>query len=205
MPARNVIRQFTADNYYHLYNRGVAKQVIFPDAESKQKFLSIIERHLDPNNTSQRYDGVTYRKFNQDIELLCYCLMGNHFHMLVYLAGDERALSEFMRSVCTAYTMYFNKRFKRVGGLFQGVFKASRISSDNYLQHITRYIHLNPRTYKTYHYSSLPVYLGKAAPAWLNATRLLDIFQGEDYLVFLEDYEDEKAMLDKLKHELADY
>lgn len=204
MPAKNVLREFAAGHYYHIYNRGVAKQPIFLDAADKQKFLKIIERHLDPGGVALRHDGVPYRKFDVEIELLCYCLMGNHFHMLVYLSGEGEALSEFMRSICTAYTMYFNKRYKRVGGLFQGVFKASRISNDAYLQHVTRYIHLNPRTYKTYYYSSLPQYLGAPAPEWLKPGRVLAMFEGEDYLSFLEDYEEQAALLGELKYELAD-
>lgn len=198
------MREFAPGNYYHVYNRGVAKQSIFLDAADKKKFLSILERHLDPNNTSVRYDGAPYRKFNQGVELLCYCLMGNHFHLLFYLSDDSTAISELIRSVSTAYTMYFNKRYRRVGTLFQGVFKASRISNDSYLQHITRYIHLNPRTYRTYRYSSLPYYLGMPSPSWLNPDRVLKMFEGEDYLLFLEDYEDQKTMLEELKYELAD-
>jgi len=204
MPSRNVVREFAPDNYYHIYNRGVAKQPIFIDAADKQKFLDILERHLDPNNASQRYDGVRYRKFDKNMELLCYCLMGNHFHMLVYLKSEGQNISEFMRSVCTAYTMYFNKRHNRVGTLFQGVFKASRVSNDMYLQHITRYIHLNPRTYKTYNYSSLQYYIGKPDPIWLNTRRILGVFDGDDYLAFIEDYEAQMHMTDDLKYELAD-
>lgn len=204
MPARNVLREFASGNFYHIYNRGVAKQVIFQDAADKQKLLSIIKRHLDPGDTELRSDGVSYRKFDNDLELLCYCLMGNHFHMLIYLKGEAESLSEFIRSLSTAYTMYFNKRHKRVGGLFQGVFKASRISNEGYLQHITRYIHLNPRTYRTYYYSSLAYYLGKTAPSWLKPECVAKEFTPEEYLMFLEDYEAQKAILDGLKHELAD-
>src|SRR4051812_14532610 len=105
MPAKNVLREFAPGRYYHIYSRGVAKQPIFIDANDKHKFLSIVERHLDPANTTIRYDGVAYRKFDSELELLCYCLMGSHFHLLVYLAGEGELLSEFVRSVCTAYTM----------------------------------------------------------------------------------------------------
>lgn len=203
MPSRNVVKEYATDHYYHVYNRGVDKQPIYLDAQDKQQFLKIVERHLDPLNTKAKLDGSVYRKFDQDIELLCYCLMGNHFHILFYIKGEPSSLSALMRSVLVAYTMYFNKKHKRVGTLFQGIFKASRVSSDSYLLHITRYIHLNPRTYKTYFYSSLGYYLGKAAPKWINPQRLLDMFEGENYLDFLEDYEEHQEMLDDLKHELA--
>lgn len=204
MPSKNVIRELAADNYYHVYNRGAAKQLIFVDAVDKQKFMGILERHLDPTNIAVRYDGVPYRKFDKDLELLGYCLMGNHFHLLLYLKGSAAAFSGFMQSVSTAYAMYFNKRHKRVGALFQGVFRAALISQNSYLQHITRYIHLNPRNYKRYRYSSLPYYLGEQTPAWLKPQRVIETIEGTDYREFLEDYEDQKAVWDEIKQELAD-
>jgi REP element-mobilizing transposase RayT len=203
MPSRNIRREYAPHSYYHVYNRGVAKQPIFLDASDKKQFLKIIARHLDPANTSTKADGTLYRKFHQGLELLCYCLTGNHFHLLVYMGDDESSLKSFMQSVLTAYTMYFNKKYRRVGTLFQGVFRASRISNDAYLVHISRYIHLNPRRYQTYSYSSLSYYMGQEQPAWLNPAKVLALFEGEDYLAFLEDYEDQQAILEEIKHELA--
>jgi hypothetical protein len=58
MPSKNVVKQYAEDNYYHVYNRGVAKQTIFHDSADKKHFLNILSRHLDPNNTDLRYDGV---------------------------------------------------------------------------------------------------------------------------------------------------
>ncbi len=204
MPSKNVVKVYAEGHYYHVYNRGVAKQPIFLDASDKQHFLRILQRHLDPADKSLKMDAMPYRKFDQELELLCYCLMGNHFHLLFYLNQDNTSLKTLMQSALTAYTMYFNKKYKRVGTLFQGVFKASKINNDSYLVHITRYIHLNPRTYKTYFYSSLAYYLGKTPPSWIRPQKILDMFEGEDYLQFLEDYEGNKAMLDELKYELAD-
>lgn len=206
MPSRNVVKEFAPGQYYHIYNRGVAKQPIFFDSQDKNVFLKILRRHLDPNDESTKNDGAPYRKFNSDLELLSFCLMGNHFHFLIYTLenGESRNVSVFMQSVLTAYSMYFNKRYKRVGTLFQGVFKASHIVSESYLVHITRYIHLNPRTYKTYTYSSIRYYLGHDSAVWLKHQRVLDLFEGSSYLEFLEDYEGQKAMLEEIKSELAD-
>lgn len=109
-----------------------------------------------------------------------------------------------MRGVGTAYTGYFNKKYQRVGTLFQGVYKASRISSEAYLLHITRYIHLNPREYRFFEFSSLSYYLGEAEADWIEPARVLAMFQGrEDYLKFVGDYEASKGVLDELKYELA--
>ncbi len=205
MPSKYAVKEYATGQYYHVFNRGVAKQPIFLDSQDKIQFMKILQRHLDPLDTSTRGDGAMYRKFNHDIELLCYCLMGNHFHLLFYTAGEGRSLAVFMQSVLTAYTMYFNKKHKRVGTLFQGVFKASRISSEAYLVHISRYIHLNPRLYKNYKFSSISYYLlKKLPPNWLHPERILALFEGENYMRFLEDYEEQKAVLDVLKHELAD-
>lgn len=204
MPARNVIREYAPHEYYHVYNRGVAKQTIFYDATDKRQFLEILARHLDPQDKSTKNNGVPYRKFDQDLELLCYCLMGNHFHLLFYLGEDKDVLKEYMQSVLTAYSMYFNRKYKRVGPLFQGVFRASRITTDAYLLHISRYIHLNPRYYKTYFYSSLRYYLGEKPPRWLQIERAKELFEGIDYKAFLEDYEDSKAAFELIKTELAD-
>lgn len=186
--------------YYHVYNRGVDKRPIFLDGTDKAKFLSLLRRHLDPTDRSFRADGVLYEKY--DIELVAYCLMGNHFHLLLFQEHDPQAITKLLRSVSTAYTMYFNARHKRQGHLFQGVFKASRINSEAYLQHIGRYIHLNPRTYRTYRWSSLGAYLGRWSASWLHPERILDMAPAQ-YKMFLEGYESKKALLDEIKHELS--
>jgi putative transposase len=203
MPSRNTIKQYSTHSYYHVYNRGVDKQLVFRDAKDKAYLLKLFQRHLDPKDISTRSDGLEYEKYTGNLSMLAYCLMGNHFHLLFYLGDDETALQKFMQSVFTSYTMYFNKRHKRVGTLFQGVFKASKIENDSYLVHISRYIHMNPRYYKTYHYSSIRFYLGQEPPRWLDSKKGLEMFEGEDYLTFLEDYEEQKAMWKTLESHLA--
>lgn len=203
MPAKHIIRQFTPHSYFHIFNRGVAKQPIFLDQADKQYFLDIFDRHLNPNSKQLDKTGVPYRKFNEELQLLCFCLMKNHFHLLIYLENDLKAISEFMKSVGTAYTMYFNLKYKRVGPIFQGTFKASRITNDAYLIHITRYIHLNPRFYQTYKYSSLPAYIGTGSWPWLEPDKVLNEFDRSEYLGFVKDYQAHKRILDSIKQQLA--
>ncbi len=203
MPAKNVVKQLLPHHYYHVYNRGVAKQKIFLEQADKRYFLNLIDRHLNPNNISTMNTGLPYKKYR--LNLNCYCLMGNHFHFLVHTLEDPSMLTEFMRSVATAYTMYFNLKYKRVGPLFQGAYKASQITNDSYLQHISRYIHLNPRNYSTYKYSSYQAFLGLDTKPWLKPQDILDIFEGSDYKSFVESYEDRQDMLSRIKHELANY
>lgn len=208
MPAKNAIKLYGEHGYYHIYNRGVAKQAIFQEQSDKRYFLNLIDRHMNPKTTKTDIHGKPYRQYYQNLEVLSYCLMGNHFHLLFYMGDSVTAVRDFMRSIGTAYTMYFNLKYKRVGPLFQGVYKASRISSEAYLTHISRYVHLNPRNYKTYRYSSLPDYLGTRATPWLRPEKIKSLFEPfspKDYLAFLADYEEHKNMLDSLKHELASF
>jgi putative transposase len=204
MPAKNTVKQYAADMYYHVYNRGVAKQVVFHDAEDKKHFLKIIGRHLDPENTDVRYDGAPYEKYEDQLELLCYCLMGNHFHLLLYMKNGETAVKKFMHSLSTSYTMYYNKKYHRVGALFQGTFKASRIQDEAYLLHITRYIHMNPRGYKNYFYSSYKNYVGKTPDRWLKPERILSLFSSVvSYAEFCEDYRGYSESIGETKGLLA--
>lgn len=102
--------------------------------------------------------------------------------------------------------MYFNKKYKRVGHLFQDRFKASLIDDDAYLQHITRYIHLNPEGYKTWEWSSLNYYLGKKHADWLKSSRIMALFDNNiaGYEQFIDDYGNYQKSLDTLGFILAD-
>ena len=204
MPGRNIIKIFAINNYYHVYNRGVAKQVIFHDDEDYRVFLNLIKRYLDIETHTDKY-GRPYEQLRDQVELLAYCLMPNHFHLLCYL-NDEQAITRLLRNISCAYTTYYNKKYNRVGTLFQGRYKASRITSDDYLLHISRYIHLNPKDYKQWAYSSLPAYLGKIQTAWLQPTRIMELFKGgpDEYEQFIENNKPNKDILEDLKYELAD-
>ncbi len=203
MPRRNVLRSDAPDSFYHVYARGHSKHRIFLDEQDYLFFLNLLERYLASEEIKSRH-RVVYPNFYNKIELLAYCLMPNHFHLLVY-QHQASALTAFMRSLMTSYSLYFNKKYKRSGSLFESRFRASLITDGAYLEHITRYIHLNPRLWRDYEYSSLPYYLQQLEVSWINPNRVLDMFKSADeYLSFVEDYEENKKMLDILKHELAD-
>ena len=201
MPSKNTKKIYCAPAYYHVYNRGANKSPIFIDDQDRMKFLSLISRYLDPNDTQKRSDGKDYEKF--DVEVTAYCLMNNHFHLLLYQPDTIDALRHFMHALTTAYTMYFNLKYKHSGHLFQSVFKASHILNENYLLHISRYIHMNPRSYIRYKWSSVRAYFGEPAPVWLHPERINDMTPGQ-YREFLESYEGRRAELEQLKSELAD-
>ena len=138
---------FSVGEFYHIYNRGVEKRDIFLDANDRERFLRLL---YAANGTSP----LKFREIeNKPYELIergdcrlavgAYCLMPNHFHILVKEIV-ESGISSFMEKMITAYSMYFNKRHTRVGPLFQGRFKAQHVGSDEYLKYLFSYIHLNP-------------------------------------------------------------
>lgn len=203
MPSRNVIKQDAPESYYHVYARGSNRQRIFREEKDYLKFLQLFERYLSLKETKSNA-GVSFPNFYNRVELVSFCLMPNHIHLLVY-QRQMGEMSAFMRSLLTSYSMYFNKKYKRSGPLFESRYKASLISSDDYLTHITRYIHLNPRDWRNYEYSSLPYYLQQITDDWVRPERIISDFATRDeYLQFLQDYVQHKEMLDILKHELAD-
>lgn len=198
MSKRNTMRSYEVPAYYHVYNRGANKGKIFLDSQDKAKFISLLARYLDPADESVRADGVPYEK--SPVKLIAYCLMGNHFHLLLFQEQEADDIRKLMSSVLTSYSMYFNLRHRRSGRLFEGPYQAAYIDSEPYLAHITRYIHLNPRTYRTYRWSSLPEYLGNRYTPWIDSGRVLDMSPSA-YADF-QDYEDRAAFLAAVKKAL---
>ncbi len=125
------------------------------------------------------------------IDLVSYCLMPNHFHLLVR-QHDNNGISELMRCLNTKYVMYFNKRHSRVGGLYQDAYKACFVDSDSYLMHLSRYIHLNPkglrRSHKVFPYSSYKYYIDKKKPPiWLKPESVMELFKNKtQYAEFVD-------------------
>lgn len=205
MPARNTIKEYGEGCYYHVYNRGVSKQKIFHDEHDYKYFLFLLKRHLSHKPVSDKF-GREYRHLAQKVKLAAYCLMPNHFHFLIF-NQEREGMELLMRSVITAYSMYYNKKYQHSGRLFQGAYKASLIESDSYLQHICRYIHRNPKDYITYQYSSYGPSVKQHKSEWLSNLLFEDIFEGttEEYEAFVADYEDFKESLDQIELDLADH
>lgn len=145
MPSKHSVRLYTENGIYHVYNRGVEKRTIFEVEQDYRVFLSYLKRYLTkppkiaPDEVGPRWNKDIYK----EIQLLSYCLMPNHFHLLIKQL-TQTALTTFMRCITNAYTRYFNTKYKRVGPLFQGKFKAALAETEPYVLHLTRYIHTNP-------------------------------------------------------------
>ncbi len=202
MPGRNILKDDVAETYYHVYARGANRQKIFLDEADFNYFLSLLKRYLS-HEQAKTGRGVDFPKLYDDINLLAFCLMQNHFHLLVYQI-NEKSMTRLMRGIMSAYVVYFNGKYHRVGHLFESSYRASRISNESYLLHISRYIHLNPRSWRNYTYSSLTSYTGKVTRDWVSTERVLDLHTSTTkYLEFLQDYESQLKALHLIKNELA--
>ncbi|MFA6585769.1 MAG: transposase [Candidatus Paceibacterota bacterium] len=134
--------------YYHIYNRGNSKQKIFLDEEDYLRFISLLYacNQTGSLKVSNLNKGQTLYEIEQEEPIVyigAYCLMSNHFHLLITQSGDNN-ISNFMQKLSTSYSMYFNKKYKRTGSLFEGKFKSQHIDKDKYLKYMFSYIHLNP-------------------------------------------------------------
>lgn len=203
MPSRNALKTDMPDTYYHAYARGINKMQIFLDQNDFLHFQKLLKRYLSPPATTSHH-GALYPSYFGGVELLAFCQMSNHFHLLIYQA-EQKNMAGFMQSLLTSYSKYFNKKYGRSGPLFESRYKASPITDDIYLQHISRYIHLNPRSWKKYEHSSIRYYLYGEQSAWLVPDKIKALFGGaRDYLSFLEAYESQRELLENIKHELVD-
>lgn len=147
--SRNI--NFAPGEYYHIYNRGTDKRKIFLKKYDYDRFLALLylansNEHIDlKRQGSTLSEASSINKGKKLVEICAYCLMPNHFHLIVKEV-DDNGISRFMQKLTTAYTMYFNKANNRSGSLFQGRFKAQHANEDNYLSYLISYIHLNPIT-----------------------------------------------------------
>lgn len=138
---------FAIDEYYHIYNRGTDKRTVFLDEEDWERFSALLYLCNSDRNIVFRDIPIGlaygYERGETLVDIGAYCLMPNHFHILVR-EKVQNGISLFMQKFSTAYSMYFNNKYKRTGGLFEGPFRAKHTDSDNYLKYLFSYIHLNP-------------------------------------------------------------
>lgn len=145
------------------------------------------------------------------VDIICYCLMPNHFHFLLKQIRDE-GITEFISKLSNSYTKYFNIKNKRIGPLFQGEFKATHIETDEQLIHLSRYIHLNPlvgyitKDIEDYHFSSYNEYIGLNNNKFCLKGIILGEFRSTlDYKQFVLDQGNYGKQLEKIKHQLLEF
>lgn len=149
--------QFIENEIYHIYNRGVEKRNIFTEDKDYFRFVHDLFEFNDENpasnmtyyfNPKSMEVQPPYLKKEKNprkllVEILVFCLMPNHFHLLLR-QKQKNGIVKFMQKLGTGYTMYFNKKNERVGGLFQERFKAVVVKDEEHFIHLPFYIHTNP-------------------------------------------------------------
>jgi putative transposase len=215
MPSKNSTKIYVKNGYYHIYNRGVEKRTIFLDQQDYGVFLSYLKEYLLPKNEKELYEKLSDPKtsykekdkilkllrlnnFNQEITLLAYCLMPNHFHFFVK-QKNLGAIDKFMNSLGTRYTMYFNRKYKRVGSLYQDVYKAVLIDNEKQFLHLSRYIHKQALILRNQPCSYLE-YVGKRKTLWIKPEEVLSYFSKTNPSLSYENFVLESDDLVNLKN-----
>ena len=183
-------RQLSKTQVYHIMLRGNEKKEVFLDDEDRNQFLATLGRMKEEGN----------------YYLYAYCLMDNHLHLLIKEGNDN--ISRIMKRITVSYVYYFNKKYDRVGHLFQDRFRSEIIDDDSYLLAAARYIHNNPvkaglvKSAGDYEWSSYKAYVGRnGAGSSLISTHFLLAMFSEDpksaiksFIRFTEQVNDDKFM-----------
>jgi REP element-mobilizing transposase RayT len=187
MAYKNTVREDDVDAYYHVYNRGLNKMNIFLDDMDYRYFEKILARCLVDKKEFDKFSR-QYANYYDEVKLLAYCLMPNHFHLLLH-QREQKQVEKFMNSLAVAYSMYFNKKYNRKGPLFESKYKSVRIRNDEQLEHVSRYIHLNPASFRTWDYSSYSDYIFSPRD-WVSTDLVLSLLGSKNrYLEYVDDYE----------------
>lgn len=149
--------QFVNGEYYHIFNRGVDKRDIFTNQKDLNRFLQGMQEFnvLEPIGSMYAASfrkksllrNLVSKREGQLVNFICYCLNPNHYHFVLQQLVD-RGIEKLMHRLGIGHSNYFNKKYKRVGSLFQGPFKAIHVDSDEHLLHVSVYVNLNSKVHQ---------------------------------------------------------
>ncbi|MBI4097251.1 MAG: transposase [Candidatus Levybacteria bacterium] len=189
MPIKNTIKTYIENGYYHIYNRGVDKREIFLAEQDCIVFLYYLKLYLsspevlmkDPFLTPRMLFKITNLNLSKEVNLLSFTLMPNHFHLHVKQYIPD-GIEKLTRRVLTAYAQHFNKKYKRVGTLFESTYKAVLVDTDEQNLYLSSYIHRNPMRlsnpkFDFIQFSSYPYYLSHMNANWLKTEEVLSYFR----------------------------
>jgi len=206
---------------YHIINKGVASQPTFLESKNYQRAVECLRYYQSKKppikysrflTLSNKRRGELFETLKKEkeflVEIIAYCFMPNHFHLLVKQLTDN-GISKFASNFTNSYTRYFNTKNERKGPLFQGRFKAKKIDTEEQLLHVARYIHLNPfssfvakslKDLETYPHSSFPEYLNNDLSGFCSKEMIMNSFKNiETYKKFVFDQAHYQRELDKIK------
>lgn len=208
MPYR--VTPLVNDHFYHIYNRGTEKRLIFTNKRDYERFKETLYYYQfsGPKPRFSMKDRLKSNKFENNpkiVEIICYCLMPNHFHLLIKQLR-ENGIKELLRNVQDSYTKFFNTKYQRVGALLQGQFKANLVESEEQLIHLSRYIHLNPYVsdivddLEFYPYSSYRNFISLSGDFICKPDEILNLVRKDNYRDFVMDHSGYAAELESIKH-----
>ncbi|OGM15541.1 hypothetical protein A2V56_03580 [Candidatus Woesebacteria bacterium RBG_19FT_COMBO_42_9] len=194
MPRRKIV--LATNEYYHIFNRGSNKKIIFNDAREYSRFFltaryySIkdpplkFSRFVKLGKVERRGFWEGYETYEKLVSFNCFCFMPNHYHFLLK-QESENGISQFIKKLQTSYSHYSNIKHENEGPLWTGQFKAVRVENENQLFHLSRYIHLNsvtsylthPNKLESYIWSSYREYLGKSEFPFCSTKEVLSNFK----------------------------
>lgn len=233
--------QFVENQIYHIYNRGVEKRDVFLTDKDYFRFIHDLFEFNDEDCVSNltyyfnrqsrevepQYMKPKRKSRNLLVEILAFTLMPNHFHLLLR-QKRENGIVRFMQKLGTGYSMYFNQKYERVGGLFQGRFKAVLVNQESHFMYLPHYIHQNPLSLinyggstsivwrkameflENYRWSSFPDYIGKKNfPSVTSREFLLEVFESahnyrKETEEFLKDREKQERNFENIGEVLLD-
>lgn len=209
---------FANNEIYHIFNLAIEKRPIFTGKREygrallaldyyRHKSILSLAQFLKLEDQKQELFFQLINKNKKLIEVLSFCLMPNHFHLLVRQLKND-GIKTYLSNFSNSYTRYFNTKHKRIGPIFQGTFKAVRIEDDDQLIHVCRYIHLNPvvsfvikeSDLEDYLYTSFPEFVGRKK-GFCNKEVVLEYFSSiEKFKNFVHDQVDYGKKLEAVKH-----
>jgi len=220
MASRKII--LATGEIYHIFNRSVSKEPIFTNTRGNRRFLDTINfyRFQDPYVRYSHFIRMQdefrskilenmYTTGIQNVTIFAFSLMPNHFHLLIR-QEQESGIKKFMSQIQNSYAKYYNTKNDRSGSVFQEMFKAVRIETDEQFIHVARYVHLNPVTgyllkdpteLETYPWTSFGSYVGNLTSEFIDTNTILSHFKNTQELKqFTFDQANYQRKLDNIKH-----
>jgi len=202
MPSRKI--NFSENEYYHLYNRGNSKQVIFLDNQDRDRFVKLLylcnsKNRIDFSNdiVKRKISVWEFEKGTSIVSIGAWVLMTNHFH--IYISPKTEVglpfgnnVTGFMQRVLTSYSKYFNTKYKRTGSLFEGNFKSTHIENNEQAKYLFSYIHLNPIK------QIEPKWKEKGIKDKNKALEFLDSYKWSSYSDYMEEIRPEGKIIDRI-------
>lgn len=212
MPSRKV--PLVTAEYYHVFNRSVFRNPIFSNEREAKAFVRALTYYTlikPPRSLSleKRYKENSMNYNERLVSILAYCVMPNHFHIELKQEVDD-GISTYLRRLCLSFVRYYNSLHKQKGSLFESVFKAVLIESENQLLQVSRYIHLNPTSAGLvddpikYPYSSFALYVHGGEQKPFVFDEILRTKSRSNYQSFVYDNLEYQRELQMIKNQLID-